>query len=323
MAKHKITVFCTHHFFPRAASAASLRRCRGRRPHLIDPHKSLGFEEVKLIASENYYILATKSTIKLTYVRTTLEKGCDAPERDPSNGKRADNVRRARTRMLDIGQSNEWQYMATFTSALEDPSVDIRRLSKWLNNWNTHHSASIKYMMVFELGEKGRRLHAHALLSDVPEKFIQRYSASQYQGLPANVKLLYSKHKDATGQTQLAFCPWWKYGWSTLVPVDGSPKVVSYMTKYMTKGTISFTTAFAGHSYFASKGLNVPQKKKIPADTVGAVWGRIPENAWCSKYENEPGKPLTMCYVLDKDKIPSDLWSYYTATYNDIQVHTT
>ena len=65
----------------------------------------------------NYYILVTESTVKLTYVRTVPEPGMIAAERDPENGKRADNVRRAKTMFLDIGQSNSWDYMGTFTSA--------------------------------------------------------------------------------------------------------------------------------------------------------------------------------------------------------------
>ena len=50
----------------------------------------------------NYYILVTESTVKLTYVRTVPEPGMIAAERDPEKGKRADNVRRAKTMFLDI-----------------------------------------------------------------------------------------------------------------------------------------------------------------------------------------------------------------------------
>lgn len=114
----------------------------------------------------NYYILVTESTVKLTYVRTVPEPGMIAAERDPENGKRADNVRRAKTMFLDIGQSNSWDYMGTFTSACVDPSSDIRAIPKWINNWNTNHHAKIRYLMIFELGEKGSRLHAHVLLKD-------------------------------------------------------------------------------------------------------------------------------------------------------------
>ena len=102
----------------------------------------------------NYYILVTESTVKLTYVRTVPEPGMIAAERDPEKGKRADNVRRAKTMFLDIGQSNSWDYMGTFTSACADPSSDIRAIPKWINNWNTNHHAKIRYLMIFELGEK-------------------------------------------------------------------------------------------------------------------------------------------------------------------------
>lgn len=268
-----------------------------------------------LIAIDNYYIQCTRSSIKLTYVRHTNEAGCKLGERDADSEKLQSNIYRARSRLLDLGQSNPWQYMATFTSALEDPSVDIRRLSKWLANWNTRHDESIRYLMVFEIGEKGRRLHAHALLNDVPPSFAVPYTSQEYRSLPRDVKRLYSQYRTESG-TRLCHCPDWKYGWSTLVPCDDSPKVVSYMTKYMTKGNISFTTRFGGHSFFASKGLNAPKKKKIPADKVTTLWARIPENSWCRKFEDENGNLLTSCTILDRDKISAELWDYYTIEYN-------
>ena len=198
----------------------------------------------------NYYILVTESTVKLTYVRTVPEPGMIAAERDPEKGKRADNVRRAKTMFLDIGQSNSWDYMGTFTSACADPSSDIRAIPKWINNWNTNHHAKIRYLMIFELGEKGSRLHAHVLLKDVPSEFVREYTSAEYSKLPRDVKRLYAQYMTEKG-TRLATCPWWSFGWSTLVPVDGSPKVVSYMSKYMTKQNLALTTRFGGQSFLS------------------------------------------------------------------------
>jgi hypothetical protein len=209
--------------------------------------------------------------------------------------------------------------MATFTSGTSgiDYASDIRSLQRWLRNWNTHHDASIKYLLIFELGEKGRRLHAHMLLSDVPESFLRPYTAEQYKRLPANVKKLYSQYKTETG-TRLCWCPWWDKGWSTVIPVDGSPKVVSYMTKYMTKGNIEFTTSFGGHSFFSSKGLNRKKKKKIPDLTAVTAWTRIPQGAWSHSF-GENGITYSTCHILDKDKIEPELWEYYNKLYDGLQ----
>lgn len=267
---------------------------------------------------DNYYLLCTESTVKLTYVRMVPSEGVLVAERDSGKEKTVTNIRRAKRDFLDLGQSNQWDYMATFTSGSEDPSNEIRAFSKWINNINTNHGWKVRYLALFELGDKGRRLHCHALLSGVPPGFIQCYGPADYVKLPPDVKRLYSQYKTEVG-SRLAFCPWWKYGWSTLVPVDGSAKVVSYMTKYMTKQNLEFTTRFGGHSYFASKGLVRPEKKKIPADIVGAMWSRVPLDAWKSSFSGDDGRIMTSCFILDKDKISLELWDYYNKIYSDLQ----
>ena len=45
--------------------------------------------------------------------------------------------------------------------------------------------------MIFELGEKGSRLHAHVLLKDVPSEFVREYTSAEYSKLPRDVKRLY------------------------------------------------------------------------------------------------------------------------------------
>lgn len=267
---------------------------------------------------ENYYILITQSTIKLTYVRSVPEEGTKVGKRDEENGKLKKNILRAKTTFLDIGQCNNWDYMGTFTSGSENPEKDIRGFLHWINDLNYNHGWRIRYLAIFELGDKGRRIHAHVLLKDVPKEFIREYSSAEYAKLPKDLKRLYSEYKTETG-TRLAMCPWWRFGWSTLIPVDGSPKVVSYMSKYMTKQNIEFTTKFGKQSFFASKGLIRPLKQKIPTDIAGTMWRRVPSGSWYKSFFGDNGTLLSCCYIIDKDKIPSDLWDYYNQVYNDLQ----
>jgi hypothetical protein len=267
---------------------------------------------------ENYYILVTDSTVKLTYVKSVPEKGCKIGQRNKDNKKLSQNVSRARTKFLDLGQSNAWDYMGTFTSGTNgDYATEIKGLSEFFHNYNHNHNCKIKYLMVFELGEKGRRLHAHVLLKDVPESFLRPYTPQEYKKLPADVKRLYSQYRTETG-TRLCTCPAWRYGWNTIIPTDGSPKVVSYMTKYMTKENVEFTTAFGGHAYFSSHGLKRPVKKKIPSSAAGTAWERIPQDAWFHEYRPD-GMVFSTCYILDRDKISPELWEYYNSLYNSLQ----
>lgn len=265
------------------------------------------------------YIVMTDTTCKLTYCRSPNEAGRRSSDREPDGQKRADNVRRAKTAVLDIGQSNQWQYMATFTSGFEDPAADIRKLPKFLMNWNQKHGASIRYLLVYELGERGSRLHAHALLSGVPDAFIHRFQSSEYRALPPDLKRLYSRYKAPSGGSLVGTCESWKAGWSTLVPVDGSPRCVSYLTKYLTKSDVSLVTAFGGHAYFASHGLKRPKKCKIPADIASAVFDRVPAGAWYKSFLGDDGGLLSCCYVFDADKVDATLWSYYSTLYSELQ----
>lgn len=271
------------------------------------------------MTAERYFITMTASSCRLTYCRSPNAGGQSSSERDPDGQKRADNVRRAKSAVLDIGQSNPWHYLATFTSGFSDPARDVRRLPKFLMNWNRNHDASIKYLMVYELGEKFSRIHAHALLADVPDAFIRRFDASEYRGLPPDLKRLYARYKRPGGGSLVGTCPSWKAGWSTLVPVDGSPRAVSYLTKYITKSNISFVAAFGGHAYFSSHGLKRPIKCKIPADMATTPFDRVPADSWYKEFREKNGGLLSCCYVFDKDKIPAALWDYYTALYQDLQ----
>lgn len=267
---------------------------------------------------ENYYITRLGDTIKLTYVRAVPDKGTALPERDSDNDKLDCNVLRARRVFQGIGLCNSWEYLATFTSALENPDSDIRRIPRWISDWNRHHKSRIKYLMIYEVGGRGRRLHAHALLKNVPEIFARKYTSSEYRGLPPDCKRLYSLYKSESGGTNLCWCPWWRAGWSTLVPLDGNPRAISYLLKYMTKGNISFTTRFGGHSFFASKGLNRPVQKKIPSDIVSELYQRVPTQAWRHEYRYQ-GEPICSTVVLDKDKVSDTLWQYYIAMYENMQ----
>lgn len=266
---------------------------------------------------DNFYLLVTESTVKLTYVRSVPGEGEVYAVRDESRGKNSCNIRRAKSAFLDLGQSNPWQYMGTFTAAAENPEADIKHFQKWLKALNFNHGWHIAYLLIFELGEKGKRLHAHTLLNNVPAEFVREYTKQEYQQLPRDVKRLYSQYKTADG-TRLACCPWWSYGWSTLVPVDGSPKIVSYMTKYLTKGSVEFTTRFGGHAYFGSKGLHRPEKQKIPACAAGTALARIPDNAWHSEFVHD-GRLVSQCFVMDKDKLSTDLWQYYNRLFKSLQ----
>ena len=267
---------------------------------------------------DNYYISVTESTCKLTWVRTVPDKGQVPSLRDDSGGKLSKNLMRAKTTFLDIGQSNYWDYLATFTSASCDPEKEIRGFLGWLNDLNYNHGWKIRYLALFERGELNHRLHAHVLLQNVPSEFVRQYTSAEYAKLPRDLKRLYSLFKTETG-TRLAYCPWWKFGWSTLVPVDGSPKVVSYMTKYMTKQNLEFTTKFGKHTFFASRGLKRPVKQKVPVDIAVTMWHRVPPGSWFRSFSGDDGTLLSSCYILDKDKLPPALWDYYNQIYRNLQ----
>lgn len=158
----------------------------------------------------------------------------------------AESIRASRSRTInkvyDIARSNMWEYF--FTLTFNPEKVDsynyaevVKKLSKWLNNLRTK-CPDMKYIVVPEKHKSGR-WHFHGLFADVD-----------------GLQFVESGHVSESGQV-IYNVGNYKLGFSTAVRLDGSPKVVSYLCKYITKEVCESTKG--KKRYWASRNVKLPE----------------------------------------------------------------
>ena len=163
-------------------------------------------------------------------------RGEDSPARE----RKSEWLRIVRNRVKDMAIINDFKYFATFTINPEkidsyDTKAVMKKVGKWLNN--QVNRKGLKYILVPEYHKSGR-IHCHALINDVFNLVDSSHRSKQ--------KIIYNILD-------------WRYGFSTAIELDGSPAVVSYVTKYITKDN----TRIFGKTYF-SGGRTL--KREVPTD---------------------------------------------------------
>lgn len=161
-----------------------------------------------------------------------------------SNKSESMRVSRARciNKIYDIARSNMWEWFFTLTFNPEkvnsyDYTDTSKKLSLWLNNMRKKCPDMI-YVVVPELHKSGR-WHFHGLFSNVDGlEFVESGKCTDKGQMIYNV-----------GN--------YKLGFSTAIRCDGSPKVVSYLCKYITKELCEVT--HGKKRYWASRNVNLPE----------------------------------------------------------------
>ena len=85
---------------------------------------------------------------------------------------------------------NDWNYFTTITyddDLISDPEIFKIKLLKLLANLKVRHN--LKYMLVFEEGEKNERVHAH-LLMNVPNDLKEILKIKEHKHYNLNTKSL-------------------------------------------------------------------------------------------------------------------------------------
>lgn len=155
------------------------------------------------------------------------------------------NLIHTKQAIYEYAANNEWQYFATFTIAPEQYQLKegVRKdrlidrydyekcrkvLSKWLQNTKERYSKDLRYLIIAEY-HKDKAIHFHGLIGNLSD---------EVQLIP---------HGEGRYHTKL-----WKYGRHDLSEIKDKGRVVTYMTKYITKDIINKP----GKSrYIASRGL--------------------------------------------------------------------
>lgn len=161
---------------------------------------------------------------------------------------RPDNIKRAIDKAFEIGLANNFKYFVTLT--LDENKIDrydtekiYKKPRDWLSNRvKRNHMDYIIFPEYHKLreDETERAIHFHGLIN------------------ADNLKLTDSGKTTKNGQV-IYNLDNWKFGFSTVIELDGRPAVVHYVTKYITKDN----TRIFGKTYF-SGGKTL--KREVPTD---------------------------------------------------------
>lgn len=172
---------------------------------------------------------------KVHYNYETMEKKYDREKPDDWNGKREENLSRARQTIRRLIWANLTRYSKFLTLTYAENMQDLER---FYYDWKIFTTAmrrkghDLKYLYVLEYQERGA-IHAHVVLFG--DKFIP------WQDITDN----------------------WRHGIINIHKIRDIGNLGAYVCKYLTKNTLA---EYNSKSYHCSRGLNRPVERKITLD---------------------------------------------------------
>lgn len=152
---------------------------------------------------------------------------------------RTDNMKRAIDKVYDIAFQNDWSFFITCTIKpnedfnRDNPQEVYKKLREWLSN-NVKRKG-LQYLIIPEYHpEKNEGIHFHGLVNDV----LPRADSGRtlFNGKAWRTEDLKAKGFYRDSLKTIYNLPTWKYGFTTAIPVSGSPaRLACYITKYITK----------------------------------------------------------------------------------------
>lgn len=210
-----------------------------------------------------------------------------SPYKEKNSEVRPDSVKRAIDKAFEIGLANNFQYFVTLT--LDQQKIDrydtkaiYKKLRDWLSNRVKRND--MDYIMFPEYhklreGETEQAIHFHGLVN------------------AKGLKLADSGRKTKNGQV-IYNLDGWKFGYSTVIELDGKPAIVKYVTKYITKGN----SKIFGKFYF-SGGHNL--QRLVPTDFLNIDYASFDGQEYAVPAANMSVKYKS--YNLDFDTTVEDV----------------
>lgn len=196
--------------------------------------------------------------------------------RDPNSPTRMDSIKRAIDKAFEIGLANNFQYFITLT--LDEKKIDrydkheiYTKLKVWLSNMVSRYG--MDYILFpeyhkLEDGKTERAIHFHGLVN------------------AQKLNLIDSGKKTKNGQT-IFNLENWKFGFSTVIELDGRQNVVSYVTKYVTKEN---TKLFGKHYFSGGRTLT----RELPREYLNIDYQKFDGTEYKIKAANMSVKYKTL-----------------------------
>ena len=179
---------------------------------------------------------------KIIYMKVCRQAGVPVNRRKKgavNEQKLANNISRAKTKVMEYALVNDWDWWCTFTISpqkFDRHNLDAyqKAFSEFLHGYNRRAKAEekVKYLLVPEQHEDGA-WHMHGFLKGVREGDIALNEHGRLTWLP------YNEH----------------FGFMTMELIRDKAKAASYLVKYMNKNMDEAVSELGAHSYYASKGL--------------------------------------------------------------------
>lgn len=196
-----------------------------------------------------------------------------------NESKLENNISRTKSTIHEIARCNDWKWFVTLTvDATKYDRNDLDKIRKdftqMIRNYKRKTNFNIEYLLIPEHHQDGC-WHLHGLINGIPKKELHAFQENEHlpyrilnrisKGTPVYTWKMYEK----------------KFGYATFEEIKKPEAVCKYITKYITKDTMTTIKELNAHAFFASKGLKRSQviKKDILSKAV-----RFPdyENEYCS-----------------------------------------
>ena len=200
---------------------------------------------------------------KLVSLRVYRNKGFEDEKKHTPKGeagneeKLSNNIVRTKRRIFDLAMCNPWEWYVTLT--LDERKQDrndlqryIKDLGQFVRDYRKKYNVEIKYLLVPELHTKGG-WHLHGFFMNIRQEDLRE--------LTLNEKLPYTIRKELqNGRKLYTWLPYSKrFGYTCIERIESQEKISSYITKYITKNSISTIKELNLHSFYASQGLQEPK----------------------------------------------------------------
>lgn len=165
------------------------------------------------------------------------------------------SISRARSRILELGLCNDWDYFCSFT--IDPAKYDRFNLNAFYLDFSQFlrdqrkKGYAVKYLLVPERHENGA-WHLHGLMSDLPP--LVPFSDQLAAGLKVPLKLANGGYLNWVEASK-------KFGYCSLGRIKSPIKSAFYMSKYMTKDNDRLVTDKSQKLFRCSTGLS--RKRKL------------------------------------------------------------
>ena len=173
--------------------------------------------------------------------------------KEKAEGKLANNIVRAKSRIYEIAMCNEWSHFVTGTiDPRKHDRYDLPEFRKKLNSFIKNQrvrvpAPDLKYLIIPEQHMDGA-WHFHGLFNGIVSEMLTDFG-------PEVPSVIRSKYRNYQAYSEA-------FGYCSVGEIQNHEAVAAYITKYISKDMAKTNISLGNHLYYCSKGLKRAEKIK-------------------------------------------------------------